>query len=102
MLAGIKALLGNPVLRTATLLITAVNTAGVGLDLVAVVILRGQAVSSVMIGVALAGGGRSVASPVPRWSDRCTGSGEASCCSRSVCCRFRYTSCSPWSTGPGG
>ena len=56
MLAGIKALLGNPVLRTATLLITAVNTAGVGLDLVAVVILRGQAVSSVMIGVALAGG----------------------------------------------
>ena len=56
MLAGIRVLLGDPVLRAATLLITAVNTFGVGLDLIAVVILRDQSVSSAMIGVALAGG----------------------------------------------
>ncbi len=56
MLAGIRTLLGDPVLRAATLLITAVNTFGVGLDLIAVVILRDQSVSSAMIGVALAGG----------------------------------------------
>ncbi len=56
MLVGIRALLGDPVLRAATLLITAVNTFGVGLDLIAVVILRDQSVSSAMIGVALAGG----------------------------------------------
>lgn len=56
MLVGIWALLGDPVLRAATLLITAVNTFGVGLDLIAVVILRDQSVSSAMIGVALAGG----------------------------------------------
>ena len=43
-------------LRAATLLITAVNTFGVGLELTAVVILRDQSVSSAMIGVALAGG----------------------------------------------
>jgi len=56
MLAGVRILLGHPVLRAATLLITAVNTVGVGLDLVAVVLLRDQSVSSAMIGVALAGG----------------------------------------------
>ena len=56
MLAGIRTLLGDPVLRAATLLITAVNTFGVGLELTAVVILRDQSVSSAMIGVALAGG----------------------------------------------
>jgi hypothetical protein len=56
MFAGIRTLLGDPVLRAATLLITAVNTFGVGLDLIAVVILRDQSVSSAMIGVALAGG----------------------------------------------
>ena len=55
-LVGIRALPGDPVLRAATLLITAVNTFGVGLDLIAVVILRDQSVSSAMIGVALAGG----------------------------------------------
>jgi MFS family permease len=56
LLAGVRVLLGDPVLRAATVLITAVNTVGVGLDLVAVVLLRDQSVSSTMIGVALAGG----------------------------------------------
>jgi predicted MFS family arabinose efflux permease len=56
MLTGLRTLLGDPVLRAATLLITAVNAVGVGLDLIAVVILRDQSVSPAMIGVALAGG----------------------------------------------
>lgn len=56
MFSGVTALLGDPVLRAVVLLITAVNTAGVGLDLIAVVILRQQSVSSAMIGIALAGG----------------------------------------------
>jgi MFS family permease len=56
MFSGVTALLGDPVLRAVVLLITAVNTVGVGLDLIAVVILRQQSVSSAMIGIALAGG----------------------------------------------
>jgi len=56
MLVGIRTLLGDPVLRAATLLITAVNTFGVGLDLIVIVFLRDQSVSPAMIGVALAGG----------------------------------------------
>jgi MFS family permease len=54
--SGVAVVLGDPVLRAVTLLITAVNTAGVGLDLIAIVILRQQSVSSAMIGIALAGG----------------------------------------------
>jgi MFS family permease len=56
MFSGVTALLGDPVLRAVVLLLTAVNTAGVGLDLIAIVILRQQSVSSGMIGIALAGG----------------------------------------------
>jgi predicted MFS family arabinose efflux permease len=56
MFSGVQALLGDPVLRAVVLLIMAVNTAGVGLDLIAIVILRQQSVSSAMIGIALAGG----------------------------------------------
>jgi hypothetical protein len=44
------------VLRAAVLLIMVVNSIGAGLDLVVVVILRGQGVSPAMIGLALGGG----------------------------------------------
>jgi MFS family permease len=53
MLAGIRTLWGQPVLRAATLLIMFVNTIGAGLELVIIVILRHQAVSSPAIGLAL-------------------------------------------------
>jgi MFS family permease len=56
MLAGIAALWRNPVLRAATALIMVVNTIGPGLELVVVVILRGQRTSPAMIGVALGAG----------------------------------------------
>jgi MFS family permease len=56
MLAGVTALWSNPVLRAATMLIMIVNTIGAGLELVVVVILRDQAVSPAMIGLALGGG----------------------------------------------
>jgi MFS family permease len=56
MFSGLKALLADPVLRAVMLLIMAVNTAGVGLDLIAIVILRQQSISAAMIGFALAGG----------------------------------------------
>jgi MFS family permease len=53
MLAGIRMLWGQPVLRATTLLIMFVNTIGAGLELVIIVILRHQAVSSPAIGLAL-------------------------------------------------
>jgi len=56
MLAGIRTLWGQPVLRAATLLIMFVNTIGAGLELVIIVILRHQAVSSPVIGLALGAG----------------------------------------------
>jgi len=56
LLAGVTALWGQPVLRAAVLLFMIANTIGAGLDLVVVVILRGQGVSPAMIGIALGGG----------------------------------------------
>jgi MFS family permease len=56
LLAGLGVLWGRPVLRATALLIMIVNTIGVGLELVVVVILRDQAVSPSMIGLALGGG----------------------------------------------
>ncbi len=53
MLAGVRALWNQPVLRAATLLIMFVNTVGAGLELVIIVILRHQAVPSNVIGLAL-------------------------------------------------
>ena len=53
MLAGVRALWDQPVLRTATLLIMCVNTIGAGLELIIIVLLRHQAVPSGTIGVAL-------------------------------------------------
>lgn len=53
MLAGVRTLWGQPVLRAATLLIMFVNTIGAGLDLVIIVILRHQAVPSSVIGLAI-------------------------------------------------
>lgn len=54
MLAGLRVLWANPVLRAAMLLIMLVNMVGVGLDLVVIVILRGQHVPSAQIGLVLA------------------------------------------------
>lgn len=56
MLAGIRTIWGHPMFRAALLLIAIVNAVGASLGLIAVVILRQQSVSPVMIGVALAGG----------------------------------------------
>jgi MFS family permease len=53
MLAGVRTLWGQPVLRVATMLIMFVNTIGAGLELVIIVILRHQAVPSSVIGLAL-------------------------------------------------
>jgi MFS family permease len=53
MLAGIRELWGQPVLRAAVLLIMGVNTVGAGLELVVIVILRHQAVPPYAIGLAL-------------------------------------------------
>ena len=53
MLAGLRTLWDQPVLRAATMLIMFVNTIGAGFDLVIIVILRHQAVAPGMIGVAL-------------------------------------------------
>jgi MFS family permease len=53
MLAGLRTLWDQPVLRAATMLIMFVNTIGAGLDLVIIVILRHQAVPASMIGLAL-------------------------------------------------
>jgi MFS family permease len=56
MLAGLRTLWDQPMLRMATLLIMFVNTIGAGLDLVIIVILRHQAVPSGTIGLALGAG----------------------------------------------
>ena len=56
MLDGLAILWHQPLLRGAMLLIMMVNTVGSGLDIVLVVILRQQAVSPAMIGLALGGG----------------------------------------------
>jgi MFS family permease len=56
MLAGVRELWGQPVLRAAVLLIMGVNTVGAGLDLVVIVILRHQAVPAYAIGLALGTG----------------------------------------------
>ncbi len=53
-LAGIRTLWSSPVLRAAMVLIMIVNAIGAGLDLVIIVILRGQHVHSGLIGVVLA------------------------------------------------
>ncbi len=53
MLAGLRTLWGQPVLRAAMLLIMMVNTVGAGLDLVIIVILRQQQVPAGAIGLAL-------------------------------------------------
>jgi MFS family permease len=54
MLAGLRVLWANPVLRAALVLIMLVNAVGVGLDLVVIVILRDQHVPSAQIGLVLA------------------------------------------------
>jgi MFS family permease len=56
MLAGVRVLWNSPVLRAAMLLIMTGNMIGVGLDLVVIVILRHQHVSSATIGLALGAG----------------------------------------------
>jgi len=53
MLAGLRELWDRPVLRATVLLIMGVNTVGVGLELVVIVILRHQAVPAYAIGLAL-------------------------------------------------
>jgi MFS family permease len=53
MLAGIRDLWGQPVLRAVVTLIMGVNTVGAGLELVVIVILRHQAVQPTAIGLAL-------------------------------------------------
>jgi MFS family permease len=53
MLAGVRTLWDQPVLRAATLLIMFVNTIGAGFELIIIVILRHQAVPSSTIGLAL-------------------------------------------------
>jgi predicted MFS family arabinose efflux permease len=53
MLAGIRELWGQPVLRAAVTLIMGVNTVGAGLELVVIVILRHQAVPPYAIGLSL-------------------------------------------------
>ena len=56
MLAGLRTLWDQPMLRAATMLIMFVNTIGAGLELVIIVILRHQAVPPGMIGLALGAG----------------------------------------------
>jgi len=53
MLAGLRTLWREPVLRAAMLLIMAVNTVGAGLDLAIIVLLRHQHIPSGTIGLAL-------------------------------------------------
>ncbi len=53
MLAGVRTLWDQPVLRAATMLIMFINTIGAGLELVIIVILRHQAVPSGTIGLAI-------------------------------------------------
>jgi MFS family permease len=56
MLAGLRELWAQPVLRAVVLLIMGVNTVGAGLELVVIVILRHQAVPAYAIGLALGTG----------------------------------------------
>jgi predicted MFS family arabinose efflux permease len=56
LLAGIRELWRQPVLRAAVMLIMGVNTVGAGLELVVIVILRHQAVPPYAIGLALGTG----------------------------------------------
>jgi predicted MFS family arabinose efflux permease len=56
MLAGIKAIWASPLLRATTVLIMMVNTVSAGLTLIVIVILKDQAVSPALIGVALGSG----------------------------------------------
>jgi MFS transporter len=56
MLAGLRTLWNQPLLRMATLLIMFVNTIGAGFELVIIVILRHQAVPPGTIGLALGAG----------------------------------------------
>jgi len=53
MLAGLRALCRHPLMRPAILVIVLVNTVGAGLDLVIIVLLRHQGVSSAQIGLVL-------------------------------------------------
>lgn len=53
MLAGLRFVWANPLLRAAMILIAIFNTVGVGLDLILIVLLRHQGVSSSKIGLAL-------------------------------------------------
>ena len=54
MLAGLRMLWANPLLRAALVLVMLINAVGVGLDLVVIVILRDQHVPSAQIGLVLA------------------------------------------------
>ncbi|MFE9882729.1 MFS transporter [Streptomyces sp. NPDC005784] len=54
-LAGIKGIWNAPTLRAATLLVTAINTTGAPIALIAVVILRKQSVAPWLIGFAMSG-----------------------------------------------
>jgi MFS family permease len=53
MLAGVRVLWGQPLLRASVILIMIVNTLGAGLDLVIIVLLRHQSVPSPQIGIVL-------------------------------------------------
>ena len=55
MLVGLKAIWSDPALKAATTLLAMLNAVGVGLNLVAVVVLRAQSVPAGLSGVALAG-----------------------------------------------
>jgi hypothetical protein len=68
MLAGVRILWEQPVLRAATVLIMGVNTIGAGFELIIIVLLRHQAVPAGTIGLALglgAAGGLAGAPLVP-------------------------------------
>jgi predicted MFS family arabinose efflux permease len=53
MLAGLRFVWGHPLLQPAMILVAIFNTVGVGLDLILIVLLRHQGVSSSQIGLAL-------------------------------------------------
>jgi hypothetical protein len=72
MLAGLRELWRQPVLRATVLLIMGVNTVGAGLELVVIVILRHQAVPSYAVGLALGAGaaGGLAGAPLVRFLHR--------------------------------